>query len=127
MQSARNKLDILKHHIKQSNFSIFTLSETWFTEDLDGRLLGIVKYDLIRMDRNWSEPGKSCIKKGGGIAIYIKNELTYSTVEVDKYNVSCKDIEILWIAINLSNQKKKLFGTVYWPPSGNVKGCIDKS
>ena len=109
-QSAKNKIDILKHHIKQLDFDIFTLSETWFTEQLSDQLLTIDNYDVIRLDRAWKEPTKPTVKKGGGVAAYIKSEISYSTTNLSNHNISCHYIEILWITINLPNQKKESTG-----------------
>ena len=77
-QNAKNKIDILKHHVKQLDFDIFTLSETWFTEQLSDQLLTIDNYDVIRLDRAWKEPTKPTVNKGGGVAAYIKSEISYS-------------------------------------------------
>ena len=68
-QSIKNKLDIIKQPIKDSKFDFFTLSETWLTESYPSELLQITGYNLVRLDRNWSEANLCEPKKGGGIAM----------------------------------------------------------
>ena len=120
-QSAKNKLDLLKFEIKKLNFDVFMLSETWFNEMLSNQLLLIDGYDLIRLDRSWKKDNEPNIKRGGGVAIYIKSNHNYSTTELDEYNISSNNIEILWITVSNPNQRKTVIGVVYRPPQSSIQ------
>ena len=87
--------------------------------------LTIDNYDVIRLDRAWKEPTKPTVEKGGGVAAFIKSEISYSTTNLSDHNISCQYIEILWISINLPNQKKKVLGIVYRPPKAKVQPFIE--
>ena len=99
VQSINNKLDLIKIQIKQMGFHIFSLSETWLTANTPDRFLSIDGYNLVRWDRNWSEDGNNFIKKGGGVAMYIKEDLTFTQLGLQQYNVSNKNSECFWINV----------------------------
>ena len=65
-QSINNKFDIIKQQIRDANFDIFTLSETWLTSDNSSNLLEIQGYNLIRLDRSWPENNNPFPKMEGG-------------------------------------------------------------
>ena len=73
-QSFKNKVDVVKLQIQNTGFDLFTLSETWLTDDYPDSLLSINKYNLIRIDRSWSEPNSDKIKSAGGVLAYFYNE-----------------------------------------------------
>ena len=76
-------------------------------------------YNLERNDRKWGVD-RGQVKKGGGVACYIKQNLTYSR-ENEDLNISTIDIESLWITILIPNMRKIVIGTMYRPPQGNIK------
>ena len=59
VQSINNKIDLVKFYVKNSQFDVFTVSETWLTNDLPTELLDVQGYDFIRLDRNWTESGRA--------------------------------------------------------------------
>ena len=73
-------------------------------------------YNLIRLDRTWSDSPTLPVKRGGGIGCYIKSDIIYSATELEELNVSSKDGEIMWITINQPNMKKILVCNLYRPP-----------
>ena len=121
VRSMNNKLDLIKIQARQMDFHIFTLSETWLTSDMPDNFLSIKGYNLIRWDRDWHEDGCNRIKKGGGVALYIKDNLTFSQTGLQQYNVSNKNVVCCWLHVNHDNAKDMLIGTVYRPPGGNVE------
>ena len=76
-------------------------------------------FNLERNDRRWDNTHGQT-KKGGGLACYIKQNLTYSR-ENDDMNISSIDIETLWITILIPNMRKIVICTLYRPPQGNIK------
>ena len=125
VQSINNKLDLVKFHVKQMGFHVFSISETWLTEVMPDSFLNISEYNLVRWDRKWCEIGSNVVKRGGGVALYIKEELTFSQQGLGQYNVSNKNIECLWIKILRENAKDIIVGIVYRPPGGNVEMFCD--
>ena len=115
--TSKGKFDNLKSQILRSQAHFITISETWLVEKYDSNLIEIPGYNLLRLDRNWSENGKS-IKKGGGLAIYIKNGIDYCEVKFKMNNTSNSDIESQWVEIRIKNMKKIILVNVYRPPSG---------
>ena len=79
-------------------------------------------YNIERNDRKWEgTPGQ--IKKGGGVACFIKQNFTY-TRENDDLNLSSVDLGSLWITILIPNMHKIVIGTVYRPPQGNIQNSL---
>ena len=72
------------------------------------------KFDLIRLDRSWIE--NSVIKRGGGVCCYVQSDLSVSNTEFCQFNMSNKNIEILWLTINIPNCEKLIIGNIYCPP-----------
>ena len=125
VRSIANKWELFKIHFSCSNLHILGISETWLNNKLPNEMFSLSKdYYLYRNDRNWIEPGSSTVKKGGGVAIYIKNNLISSDTEFQHLNKSCKDIEVQWISIRQPNIKTIVVGNIYRPPQGNVDSFI---
>ena len=126
LRSMNNKFDLLKIHIQQMNFHIFTFSESWLTSSIPDHMIKVDGYNIVRLDREWKEDGRHTQKKGGGVGIYINEDLAYSTETLKEYNYSTKDIECLWVNILMKNSKDIIIGVVYRPPSGSVDVLCEK-
>ena len=120
IRSLWNKIDLVRQTIKSSNLDMMSLSESWLNESMNSSLINIPGYLCIRHDRSWTE--NNATKKGGGICCYVKDNIQVSHVE---FNMSTKDIELLWISLNFPKSKKLIIGNVYRPPEGNVKSFCD--
>ena len=120
-QSISDKLDVVKYYVNDSQFDIFSLSETWLTPDHSDQLLNVDGYDIVRLDRNWTVRGTGNRKKGGGVAAYISNRLSYSATELEGFNVSSDIIEIMWLMVRIPNMRKIIVGILYRPPHSNAK------
>ena len=121
-----NKWDLIKAQFANSNLHVISFSETWLHDKLPSNLFLLnLKYDLIRQDRGWSEPNVDTIKKGGGLGIYINNNLNYSDSSHKHLNMNSKDIESQWVAISQKPNKTILFCNIYRPPQGNVDRFIE--
>ena len=112
LQSFRNKIDVVKTHIAIYNFDIFTFSESWLDERMDSQILQINGYNLIRLDRAWTNNDQIYPKRGGGVGMYIKDMYSYSTNTFERYNTSCNYMESLW-EINRVNAKNIIIGSLY--------------
>ena len=124
-QSMCNKFDIVKLHVSEQKFDIFSLSETWLNESLTSDLFEIDGFTLIRWDRSWKNQGEYKAKKGGGIAAYIRQGVKFSATELEQFNLSCSDIEMGWLLIRNPQQRKIIIGIIYRPPQSNAKNFTD--
>ena len=123
IRSLMSKFDVVRQLISNSGLDIFSMSETWLNESMSSNLLNVPGYTCIRHDRNWLE--NNMIKRGGGLCYYVRNTIQSSYFDLEKHNLSCKDIELFWINLILPNCKNVIIGTVYRPPQGNVKVFCD--
>ena len=126
LQSLRNKLDVVKAHITVCNFDIFTFSESWLDERYSNSMLQIKGYNLIRLDRAWSDTAQLTPKRGGGVGMYIKNTYSYITNTYEEYNRSCGYIECLWTEIVRPNARNMIICSLYRPPNGSATSFCDE-
>ena len=120
----KNKFEMFKQQLMESNIHVLGISETWLKKDLPSDLLNIKGYDIIRNDRNWLHNGIT--KKGGGVCMYLKSNLIYSEQKYCKLNSSSKDIESQWISLKIPNIREIVIINLYRPPQGNIKTFCDK-
>ena len=118
-----NIRSILRHLdeliLQLQGHKIIGISETWLTERVDDRILHFPGYSIIRQDRV-AIPPKTKPKKGGGLLLYIIEELE-AYVEVLEPHCHCTVYsEELWIKITPPGQKHMILGLIYRPPSGNI-------
>ena len=100
VRSLWNKFELIKQQIINSNISVFCISESWLNPNITDEMIYIPGYSVARLDRSWSNTDSVTASKGGGLCIYIKNGIPFSTTECDKFNKSTKDIECQWIMAN---------------------------
>ena len=120
----KNKFEMFKQQLIDSNIHVIGISETWLKNELPSNIVQISGYDIIRNDRTWTEKGK--VKSGGGVCIYIKNDLIYSSEKYKFLNVSSKNIESQWISMNYPKMREIIIVNIYRPPQGNIKEFCDK-
>ena len=116
--------DMLKQQIQGSNIDIFTVSETWLTEAIPDGTVEISGFGLVRFDRQWNEGNTGNEpKRGGGLACYIRDGINFSDAVHANLNTSCKDLESVWIKLELDNIRPIVVITAYRPPNGDYKKC----
>ena len=87
---AGNKLDEIYFLLKEHNFSIFGMTETWFNDSISNENLSIEGYNTIfRLDRRG--------RIGGGVAFYINN----SILAKQRTDLLIPGFECLWIEFKL--------------------------
>ena len=123
-QSIKNKVDVVKLQIQKTGFDCFTLSETWLTDDYPDSMLSIDGYNIARHDRTWKNTDNNITRKGGGVLVYIKNTLSFTTNELAHLNPSNKDIEIQWIKIINPHSRNYIIGNTYRPPQGDPQTFV---
>ena len=120
-----HKFDMVRNQIENSNADIFSLSETWLTKAVPDRVIECMNYNVVRLDRNWNDQGNGIDgpKRGGGLSCFIKSSIKYSDTKFEALNKSCKDIEMLWVNIEINNMRPMVLVVVYRPPQGDCKKC----
>jgi len=103
-RSLINKIDELRVVCSIERPLFVAVSETWFFESILDSEISINNYNLIRGDRKF--------RKGGGVALYVRQGIEYSEAELPN-----KYVESLWVNIKLSRKEKILVGVVYRPPN----------
>ena len=86
------KIDELRLIAKESNAAVIGLTETKLDESVQIGEIEIEGYSLVRSDRN---------RKGGGVACYVKEDISFNVRE----NFS-NEIENIFLDILLPNKKR---------------------
>ena len=84
-------------------------------------MLRIPHYQLFRMDRQTCDinnPNRP--KAGGGLCIYVQDEITVDTISLAHLNTSDGNMELQCIKLTPRNQKQYTIFNLYRPPNGNV-------
>jgi hypothetical protein len=111
IKSISNKFDSLKNLIDTMNipFQIIGLTETWLNEN-NQEYFALKNYDHFGSSR----PNK----KGGGVAIYVSNQLESKPRNDLTKNIE-DSIETKFIEINNKYGKNIIIGVIYRPPNHN--------
>ena len=115
-RSVFSKLDELK--VKLNHFDIIIFTETWLNCDTDDSLLHWEGYNLVRQDR-----GLTRNKRGGGVCIYIREEISYR-INQDYKNLIGSNLEFILLNVKPHMQKPINLIGIYRPPDGNPKECV---
>ena len=87
-------METLGIHMADQHDVVLGISESWLNEESPQHLLQLEGYSLERLDRSWGDK-----KPSGGVAIYIRNDMSYSTTNYQNLNLSTNDIEIQWVEV----------------------------
>ena len=98
--SLMNKLNELKALVDVFKPDIVAITETWFDDKTAGNIAG---YNVFRRDRG---------SRGGGVAIYVSDQLESSDVTSDK--LITQQVEQTWCVIKLGKERL-LVGCIYRP------------
>ena len=104
-------------------FDIICISETWLHEKIQDTLVKFEGYKLYRQDRH-SYPGVK--KRGGGLLIYIKDELSGFSNLIAPLCKTTPNLEQMWLEICKPNFKRQLICVVYRPPSGCINSFVQE-
>ena len=96
------KIDELRYIAKNSNATVIGVSESKLDNSVLNEEVNIEGYKILRSDRN---------RHGGGVACYIKNDITFT----ERENFST-DLENIFFDILLPKSKPILVGIIYRPP-----------
>lgn len=113
--SFKNHLSEFTSIIANVNVSAVCVSETWFDKKHNSKLVSIPGFTLIRNDRK--------NKRGGGVAIYLKNNFKFQIV---KKSIASSVCEFLFVEILFDNEKL-LLGTFYNPPNNRDFTSLERN
>ena len=120
LNAQHSKIDQFKLHFENSAFDVITVSETWQTEDVNTSILNMKGFQLLRADRCVLNNVGLAPKKGGGLLIYVRDNINYPMDYNGGQNISNAEIEIERLELRSSVQKNILIYNVYRPPNGSV-------
>ena len=107
--SLMKHIDELRSIVTQSDIDIMTLSETHLCSSIDDNEVSIPGYTCLRRDRN---------RNGGGVAMYIKNDLIF--LRKDEF---CQNMNLEIIVVEIKLEKQKPFLVICWyrPPNSKLE------
>ena len=108
-RSMLSKIDAIRIWAHSTDTDIFVLSETWLSKSVSDKDISIKGYNVFRCDRP---------RKGGGIAIYVKNRFHTSLVTTVSI---CKQFELLALKLELSQGQFFNIIGCYRPPSASAE------
>lgn len=127
--SLHAKYDTFRQQLLDNRIDVCTLSETWLTPNHVDGMVEVPGYSLHRLDRTCANK-RGNLKRGGGVAAYVKDYLTVDVTSTKDISVSNNDIESLWLSVKHPHLPVMIIGTIYRPPTGNITGLnenIDKA
>ncbi len=105
----------VKNLIIESDFDIFTISETWLNESVHDSEIAIPGYILYRLDRQ--------ARIGGGVCVFVKE--FYKIKPLDKLSsTSNTGFQQLWLCVQIQKHKSFIICTAYRPPECTLD-CFD--
>jgi len=100
-------IDELRIILRNRPLDIFIINESKLDDTIKNELVNIAGYNIIRKDRN---------RHGGGVAMYIKEELNYS----DRNDLVPEDLELLCTEVKFKSSKPLFVCTWYRPPNSEI-------
>ena len=111
-RSLKTNFQKIKHYILELNlqFDIIAISETWTVPDLIDDF-NINSYDAYHVTRG--------IRRGGGVAIYTKKELSCKMVETKSKTVE-NILECVTVELTIKNHTNVVVSCMYRTPGSNL-------
>ena len=100
------KIEELRYIAKSTNAAVIGICESKLDASVLDPEISIDNYKILRCDRN---------RQGGGVACYVRNDLSYNTLSVFP-----REVENIFFEILLPNSKPITVGTIYLPPQIKV-------
>ena len=92
-------------------FEVIGITKSWLSEKIPDNLLDITGYKFLRQDRVQDIAG--CKKRGGGgILVYVKDDLYKHVQMVYEMSNLSGDIEQLWVLITKPASKPLVVGII---------------
>ena len=112
--------------VRFKDFDVLCFSETWLNSSYTNQMITIDGFDIFRLDREAgnirTKTGKA--KRGGGLVIYVKKELSKYTSIITEASSIQHELEQLWVRIDKPNTGIKIIANIYRPPNSNLKAAL---
>ena len=125
IRSIVNKIDEIKSFLSNGNVQILTLSESWMDNTLNANKFHIPGYHFIRQDRNYKINPNKTYKRSGGLAMYIRDDISVDVKTLSHLNNNQKFLEVHWVILKFDNINDIILGNFYRPPKGDMTLFID--
>lgn len=112
-RSLSTGFDHFSNLVLENNFDILCVSETWLNANIPTHIINIPGFNFVRKDRNG---------RGGGIGVYVKNEIKYTSVFANFCTID--GIEYMCTEIKTGNSNL-LLCTIYRTPGNNCNVFIE--
>ena len=114
--------------VRFKDFGILCFCETWLSSSYTDQRIEIEGFEIFRLDRETGNILNSShrLKRGGGLIIYVKKDLSKFTEIVPEISRITENVEQLWIKINKPSVRKQVIAVIYRPPSGNITKSIEE-
>ena len=124
IRSLYNKIDSFRLFLENSNITVATISETWLTGAIPDSLVNVPGYNILRNDRK-TKNLNGHTKKGGGVALYVKDNITVDVTYLNHLNKSTEILETQWVILEFEYMKNIIVCNTYRPPQGNAVDMIN--
>ena len=99
--------DIVSDYVERHSIDIICFTETWLRRGEPDVPVG----NLVVANRQDRRK-----KKGGGVAIYCRGDLTYSKLAGSSLHNDSR-LELIWISVQCGHNRSLVVGCVYRPPN----------
>ena len=129
---SNNIRSILKHKdelsVTLSSVDVLCLQETWLTDLTNDNLIQMNGFSHFRQDRNImvNHNGSLRAKAGGGLLIYVKEDLAPYVEVIEHCSVCSENIEQLWVKICKPKRRMCIVGSIYRPPSSSINESMSE-
>ena len=103
------------------DYDIILLSETWLNNTVDSKLINRHGFTLYRQDRD-----NKIKKKGGGLAIYVKDEIALYVSNISQVCDVTRNLEQMWVRVEEPGHRYYVIGVMYRPPMGSIKSFMEE-
>ena len=115
-------LDDIRTFLYLNPVACLSLSETWLHNMIDDNYITTPGYAIYRNDRQTiRDDASGCVKKGEGLAAYVRNDIHVDAASLQHLNLSDRNIELQCLVMRPPCQKKYILLNVYRPPAGNLQ------
>ena len=119
-RSLPNKIEQFRILLDEHKPQIFCINETWLKHMIPDNLIQADDYKLFRLDRI-SLNLQGFTKRGGGIAVYIKNCVQFEALTEPPFQGSTEDLEFMTFKIIRKCTKPLYLINLYRPPTGDLE------
>ena len=103
-RSLLSKLSDVHLLVNNSKTAVLAVSETWLDGSVTDAEIELVGYTVVRKDRN---------RNGGGVCLFVRSDISYNP----RTDLSCDELESVWIDLLLPMTRPITVGACYWPPT----------